>query len=271
MGRILMSDIKTNVEFPTQYLNTILCGDSLEKLKLLPDNCVDLIVTSPPYNFNMNYDLMNDKNSWEEYFNFLNPILYECCRILRWGGRICINIQPSFSEYFPTHHKISNYICNIENMIWKTEIIWDKHNFGCSTTTWGSWMSPSSPYIRYTNEYIEVFCKGDLKHIGNSDISDLTKEQFIDWTRNYWSIAPENRMKKFNHPAMMPEELAIRLIKLFSFQKDVVLDPFNGVGTTTLCAKLTNRNYVGIDISEQYCKTAEKRMKNTKKLFEIYK
>ena len=148
-------------------------------------------------------------------------------------------------------------------LIWKGEILWEKNHYNCKYTAWGSWKSPSNPYLKYSWEFIEVFCKGDLKHEGDSFMADITPEEFKKWVYAKWDIQPEFNMKKYGHPAMFPEELAERIIKLFSFKQDVVLDPFNGVGTTTSVAKKLSRKFIGIDISEEYCKIAEKRLKNT--------
>ena len=114
--------------------------------------------------------------------------------------------------------------------------------------------------MKYTWEFIEVFCKGDLKKEGDKANADLTPDEFKKWTVGKWTIAPERNMKGFNHPAMFPEELAKRAIKLFTYNGDIVLDPFNGVGTTTFVAKTLGRHFIGIDVSDEYCKTAEKRL-----------
>lgn len=126
--------------------------------------------------------------------------------------------------------------------------------------SYGSWKSPASPYMKYTWEFVEVYCKGDLKKAGSSANADITAEEFKAWVVAKWSIAPERHMKEFGHPAMFPENLVERVLKLFSFKGDVVLDPFNGAGTTTVVAKRTGRRYLGIDISSEYCETAEKRI-----------
>jgi len=251
---------KTNNEFPLKFTNKIVCADSEEFLKKIPDNSVDLIFTSPPYNFGLEYKEYEDEKQWEAYFDKLFRIFKECIRILKYGGRIVVDVQPLFSNYIPIHHIISNFF--MENkMIWKGEILWDKHNYNAKYTAWGSWKSPSNPYLKYTWEFLEVFSKGDLKHEGNSKKADITPDEFKKWVYAKWDIAPERNMKKFQHPAMFPEELARRVIKLFSFKDDVVLDPFNGVGTTTKVAKELNRRYLGIDISEEYTKKAKDRLK----------
>jgi len=250
---------KTNNEIPKEFENQIICGDSQKILSKLPDNCVDLVLTSPPYNFGLDYASTEDDNHWETYFEKLFGIFSECVRVLKYGGRAVINVQPLFSDYIPTHHLISNFFIQ-KKMIWKGEILWEKNNYNCKYTAWGSWKSPSNPYLKYTWEFLEVFCKGDLKKNGNSENADISADDFKKWTVGKWSIAPERKMKEFDHPAMFPEELAQRALQLFSFENDIILDPFNGAGTTTSVAKKLNRRYLGIDISEKYCETAKKRI-----------
>ncbi len=249
-----------NNQYPEEYENRIICGDSEEILKKLPDNCIDLVFTSPPYNFGLGYDIGEDGIHWEEYFDKLFLIFDECIRVLKYGGRIAVNVQPLFSDYIPSHHIIANYFMQ-RKMIWKGEILWEKNNYNCKYTAWGSWKSPSSPYLKYTWEFIEVFAKGDLTKKGLTENIDITSEEFKKWVVAKWSVAPERNMKTFDHPAMFPEELVERVLKLFSYQNDIILDPFNGVGTTTVVSKKLNRKYLGIDISEEYCKKAELRIK----------
>lgn len=249
-----------NNPLPTELTDRIICGDSLAVLKEFPDNCVDLILTSPPYNFGLDYEGQQDAHFWDRYFAALFGIFDECIRVLKFGGRIAVNIQPLFSDYIPSHHIISNYFMG-KKMIWKGEILWEKHNYNCKYTAWGSWKSPSNPYLKYTWEFIEVFAKGTLRKPGSAEDADITADEFKKWVIARWSIAPERNMKEFGHPAMFPEELALRIIKLFSFAGDVVLDPFNGAGTTTAVAQRLGRRFVGIDISPEYCAVARSRLK----------
>jgi len=251
---------RQNVELPRKFTNKIIVGDSEEVLKELPDNCVDLVFTSPPYNFGLEYNDHEDGVDWNRYFDKLFRVFRECIRVTKYGGRIAVNVQPLFSDYIPIHHIISNFFMQ-NRLIWKGEILWEKHNYNCKYTAWGSWKSPSNPYLKYTWEFIEVFCKGCLKHDGESDKADITPEEFKKWVYARWDIAPERNMKELGHPAVFPEELVRRVLKLFSFEGDVILDPFNGVGTTTKVAKELNRRFLGIDISEEYCEKARERLK----------
>ena len=249
-------------------MNQIICSDALTALRTMEDNSVDLVLTSPPYNFNMNYDEHNDKSESSDYLSTLITIFNECIRVLKSGGRLIINIQPNYKEYYPTHHAITSAMID-SGLIWRGEIVWLKNNLK-KLTAWGSWKSPSCPYLSYPFEFIEVFSKETLKHPGDKENIDITKEEFIEYVNGHWSIAPETRMKKFDHPAMFPEELVKRCIKLFSYKNDLVLDPFNGAGTTTFVANLLERRYIGIDISETYCQVARERISSTNLLNEFF-
>ena len=251
---------KENNKIPKGFENKIICGDSEEVLKKLPDNCIDLVFTSPPYNFGLDYENHKDGTKWEDYFDKLLRVFKECIRVVKYGGRIVVNVQPLYSDYIPIHHIISDFFMK-NKMIWRNEILWEKNNYNCKYTAWGSWKSPSKPYMKYTWEFLEVFSKGDLKHEGDSKNADITGDEFKAWVLAKWSIAPEKKMKEYGHPAMFPENLVDRALKLFSFKGDIILDPFNGVGTTPKVAKQTGRRYLGIDTSEEYCKKSEERLK----------
>lgn len=243
----------------------ITCIDCIEGLRSIPAGSVDLILTSPPYNFGMEYDTHEDKIDYVQYFAWLEEVFLECARVLADGGRIVVNVQPNFSDYVPTHHRVSE-ILRSHGLLFKGEIIWNKNNWNCKVCSFGSWKSASMPYLKYKWEFIEIFCKGNLKHErreGHED--DICSDEFMQWTVAMWNVPPEHRMEEFGHPAMMPEELAKRCIKLFSFTNDVVLDPFCGTGTTCLVAHRYNRRYIGFDISKQYCETAVKRIEEQKR------
>jgi site-specific DNA-methyltransferase (adenine-specific) len=243
------------------FVNKIVCGDAHTVLSRIPDGSIDLVVTSPPYNFGHAYasDPHTDTHDWNDYFKRLQAVWSECARVLKPGGRIAVNIQPLFSDYIPTHHIISAQLQSL-GLLWKAEFLWEKNNYNAKYTAWGSWRSPSMPYIKYTWEFIEVFDKETHKKAGRREDIDITADEFKEWVIGRWTFPPEIRMKDYNHPAMFPEELPRRLIRLFSYKNDIVLDPFNGAGTTTLAALKNQRRFVGIDSSQQYCETALRRL-----------
>ncbi|MEI8331092.1 MAG: site-specific DNA-methyltransferase [Methanomicrobiales archaeon] len=243
------------------FVNRIICGDAREVLTHIPESSIDLIITSPPYNFGHTYaqDPQNDTHEWNVYFEKLLQVWKECERILKPGGRIAVNIQPLYSDYVPTHHIISRQLTSL-GLLWKAEFLWEKNNYNAKYTAWGSWKSPSMPYIKYTWEFIEVFDKETHKKTGRRENIDITGDEFKEWVLGKWTFPPETRMKDYEHPAMFPEELPRRLMKLFSYKNDIVLDPFNGAGTTCLAARKQGRRFIGIDVSDQYCAMALKRV-----------
>ena len=241
------------------FLDRIIVGDAEEILMTIPTESVDIVITSPPYNFGLDYESDEDTLHWEEYFAKLGRIWAECERVLIPGGRIAVNVQPLFSDYVPTHHIISMQLMSL-GLLWKAEILWEKHNYNAKYTAWGSWRSPSMPYLKYTWEFVEVFAKATHRKEGRREDIDITSEEFKKWVYGRWEITPETKMARLGHPAVFPEELVRRLLLLFSYRGDVVLDPFVGTGTTALVAAKTGRHYIGIDISKEYCGIAEERL-----------
>lgn len=242
-------------------VNCIICGDSREVLDELRDNSVDTYFTSSPYNFGMDYDVYDDKVDWDKYWDLIGDVMIKAYQKGKSGCRIGFNLHPDIKGEYATHVKLIELMEKI-GWKWKFTILWYKGLGKTGTTAWGSWMSPTAPYCRQTWEYVEVFYKDQWKIEVKKADRDIGREEFMAWTDLYWNIAPETRMKKFNHPAMFPEELVVRFLKLFSFKGALVVDPFNGMGTTTKVAHDLKRRYIGIDLSEKYCRMAIKRIEN---------
>lgn len=245
-------------------INYIVVGDACDVCKKLKSDSVDLVVTSPPYNFSMNYDVHDDSMSFKDYYDLIEDVAGELFRAVKPSGRVAINIMPKWDKDSPTHHIITE-IMRMAGFTWFGEIVWlkpYKHS-----TAWGSWASPSSPsFISNRIEFVELFYKGMKTKAGDKGDIDITKEEFLKWIQAVWEVDAENGMvKKYNHPAVFPEEIPMRLIKLLSYKGDVVLDPFNGAGTTTKVAYDLERKYIGIDLSEEYCKTAVRRIRKEEK------
>ena len=253
------SDIIVN-EFPNELLNTIIEG-SCEDMKDIPNNSLHLMITSPPYNVSKEYD---DDLSLQEYLSLLKNCFTETYRVLVDGGRACINIaNVGRKPYIPLSDYISKIMIEIGfNM--RGEIIWNKSAGAGISTAWGSFQSASNPILRDVHEYILIFSKGNYKRERDKNEKELrkdniTKEEFIEWTKSIWTMNPESA-KRIGHPAPFPEELPNRLIKLFSFTNDIVIDPFMGSGTTAIAAIKNNRNFVGYEINKEYINLANNRI-----------
>lgn len=238
---------------------TLKQGDCIDLIKSIESESIDAVITSPPYNYDLGYSEYEDNKVWDEYFNWLDELWVECLRVIKPGGRLIINIQPNWKEYIPTHSILTSRIIDL-GFKWKSEILWEKNNYNCGYCTWGSWASPASPYMKYTWEFVEVFVKGDYKHDGEKENIDISGDEFKEWVTAKWSIAPEMNMKDYGHPAMFPEELPRRLMKLFTYRNDTILDPFMGCGTTGAVCVKNKRNFIGFELDEQYFNTAKQRI-----------
>jgi site-specific DNA-methyltransferase (adenine-specific) len=243
-----------------------------------PDNSVDLIIFSPPYNAGIKYDTWNDSLELPIYLDFLKTVIKECLRVLKVGGRICINVANVMRKpYIPLNLYVMQIFQELKVLL-RGEIVWLKTMQGtpCNgSTAWGSWLSPSNPVLRDSHESILIATKDeDYDHeitpesiiVGSKDTyelqdkgeADLTPKEFKAWTCGEWLMQPESRAR-VNHPAPFPEELPSRLIKLFSYKNAIVLDPFVGSGNTCVAAKKLKRQYIGYDISKKYQMNAQKR------------
>ena len=247
--------------------NKVFCKSS-ETMVELPDNSVHLMVTSPPYNVGKEYD----KNlSLKEYRELLKRVFRETYRVLVPGGRACINVANlGRKPYLPLHTYIVEDMNDI-GFLMRGEILWDKGNSASPSTAWGSYLKANNPVLRDVHEYILVFCKDTFSRSNlQKKKSTITKEEFLEFTKSIWKFSAE-RAKKIGHPAPFPVDLPYRIIQLYTFEGDVVLDPFVGAGTTCIAALKTDRNYIGYDTDRKYCDLSEQRIRyflqEQKKLF----
>ena len=246
---------KTENPFPEEYLNKVILG-SAENMQEIPDNSVHLMITSPPYNVSKDYD----KNlSLRQYLELLENSFRETYRVLVNGGRACINVANiGRKPYIPLSDYISQIMINIGfNM--RGEIIWNKASSASPSTAWGSWMSATNPILRDIHEYILIFSKGDYDRNKKGKQSTIRKEDFIEWTKSVWVMKAESA-KKIGHPAPFPEELPYRLIQLYSFQDDIILDPFMGSGTTAISSLKSHRYFIGYEIEPAYIELCNRRI-----------
>jgi site-specific DNA-methyltransferase (adenine-specific) len=237
-------------------LNKIYCKSS-EDMSEIPDNSVHLMITSPPYNVKKEYD---DDLTLDEYRSLLKTVFTETYKKLVTGGRACINIaNVGRKPYIPLHSYIIQDMLEI-GFEMRGEIIWNKDASAAPSTAWGSWMSASNPVLRDVHEYIMVFSKKSFSRQKEDRINTIEKNEFLEWTKSVWTF-PTVSAKSIGHPAPFPEELPRRLIQLYSFESDIILDPFCGSGTTCLAAMKSGRNYIGYDIMPEYVELSNKRIK----------
>ena len=240
---------------PAEHLNRLFCKSS-EAMDELPECSVHLMVTSPPYNAQKEYD---DDLNLDEYLALLGRVWAETYRVLVPGGRACVNVANlGRKPYIPLHSHIIQQM-QAAGFLMRGEIIWNKASSSSPSTAWGSWQSASNPVLRDVHEYILVFSKGSFGREGKGRESTITREQFLEWTKSVWTF-PAVSARKVGHPAPFPLELPQRLIELLTFKGDVVLDPFAGSGTTCLAAALSGRGYVGYEVSQEYIDLARKRI-----------
>jgi len=240
-----------------QFLDKIFCKSS-KNMEELPDDSVHLMVTSPPYNVGKEYD---EDFTLKEYLKFLKGVWREVHRVLVPGGRVCINIANlGRKPYIPLHTFIVKDMLDL-GFLMRGEIIWNKASSASPSTAWGSWLSASNPTLRDIHEYILVFSKGifSRKNI-NKRKNTISKEEFLEFTKSVWTF-PAESARKIGHPAPFPVELPYRLIQLYTYEEEVVLDPFIGSGQAAIAAVKTNRHYIGYDIDENYVRLAERRIR----------
>ena len=238
-------------------INKIHNTDCITGMKNLNSDSVDLIVTSPPYNLSIKYAEYDDAKALEDYYKWCNQWIEESYRVIKPGGRFCLQIgcfQSNLNE--PTYSTFTE-LFRKSGFVFREFIIWNKNTIP-KRTAWGSWKSPSNPRISPPFEMIINFHKSSPKILEKGE-TDLTKEEFVQWTNGLWIIGPESA-KRRGHPAPFPEELAKRCIKMHSYVGATVVDIFNGSGTTTSVAKKLARNYIGFDITKEYCDLAELRL-----------
>ncbi len=229
---------------------------SSENMEELVDNCVALTITSPPYNIGKLSDV---ELSDEDYWKMIEKCFREVYRVTESGGRLVVNVANlGRKPYIPFSDKYTELLINI-GFIMRGEIIWQKSKGANANFAWGSWLSASNPVIRDIHEYCLVFSKESMTKASKGE-STIGKEEFMDSTLSIWNIPPA-RAKKIGHPAPYPAELVERFIKLYTYEEELVLDPFIGSGTTALGALNLKRNYIGYETNEEYVKLANKRIK----------
>lgn len=251
-------------------------ADGLE-IPDLVDRPVHLIVTSPPYNLGKDYGATTDQFTYAQYLADVEKWGDAWQKVLAPGARVAINIPIDTNGERTGRGKGSRKLTTDKRFmladyhrvfaklgyIYNTTILWDEGNIS-RRTAWGSWKSASDPWVTTPTEAILVYSWQSRKRPDSrGKESDIWRDEFLDWSLGTWRFAGESPSRAGGHPAAFPPELPRRLIKLFSFKGDTVLDPFNGSGTTTAVARSLGRFGIGFDVERKYCAFAAKRIQAT--------
>lgn len=220
---------------------------------------IDLIVTSPPYNVGIKYNSHDDAVSYDDYLDFSSTYLKRCFEVLKDDGRFCFNVPLDKNK--GGQQSIYADLVNIAKKVgfkYHSTIVWNEQNIS-RRTAWGSWLSASAPFVIAPVEMIAILYKNKWKKESGSRISDIDRQDFMDWTNGFWTFSGESKAR-IGHPSPFPVALPHRCIKLFSYVGDVILDPFVGSGSTLIAAVKNNRKGIGVEIDEAYCKIAKERL-----------
>lgn len=243
-------------------------NDDFLSTERIQEGSVDLIVTSPPYNVDIGYNSYDDQISYDIYLEFTRKWLEKAYKLIKDDGRFCLNI-PLDKNKGGQQSVYADIVTIAREIGWKyhSTVVWNEQNIS-RRTAWGSWLSASAPFVIAPVEMIAVLYKKRWKKMSGSRKSDITKEEFMEWTNGVWNFMGESK-KQVGHPAPFPFELPRRCIKLFTFLGDTVLDPFLGSGSTLIACALTNRRGIGIEIDKNYCEIAKQRLINEAKINQL--
>jgi site-specific DNA-methyltransferase (adenine-specific) len=266
--------------------NKIINGDCIKVMASLPESCVDLIVTSPPYNVGIDYDSYNDKQSMEDYWQFTKDWLSESYRILKDDGRIAVNIpyEVNVQDRGGRILFMSEFYQIMKNLGFKFFGLVDLNEQSphrSKTTAWGSWMSPSAPYIYNPKECVilgykknhikkvkgEPQWKGELVDLEQEDgtikqkmmYQEEDKKEFMSLVYGQWEYFADTKQQT---KATFSMDIPMKAIKILTYRNDLVLDPFTGSGTSLVAAEVSGRRWLGIELSESYSKVAKDRVQH---------
>jgi DNA modification methylase len=268
-----VSDDDTVATCPTP--NTIFCADARDMAEV-PDNCVGLVVTSPPYFAGKAYEqaLGEDgiPSTYVEFLQMLEAVFAECVRVLEPGGRVAINVANlGRKPYRSLSADVTWILQDRLGLLLRGEILWQKAEGAGNNCAWGSFQSAANPVLRDLTERVIVASKGrfdrahsraDRAKLGLPHVDTITKEAFMESTLDVWKLRPESA-KRVGHPAPFPVALPEKLIHLYTYKGDVVLDPFMGAGTTAVAAIQAGRQYLGFETDPAYVQLAEERIAGT--------
>ena len=264
----------------------IINGDCIEEMGKFPDSCIDLLVTSPPYNVGIDYDTHIDNQSMEDYWKFTEDWLTQALRVIKDDGRVAINIPYEInvqdrggrvlfmSEFWSVMKKVGFKFFGLVDL--------DENSpHRSKTTAWGSWMSPSSPYIYNPKECVILAYKkdrvkkvkgepqwvGDVIDVEQEDgtvkkktvYQDEDKKEFMSLVYGQWEYFADTKQQT---KATFSLDIPMKAIKILTYRNDIVLDPFCGSGTSMVASVIGDRRWIGIELSSNYCEVARKRVQH---------
>ena len=250
-------------------LDVIHVGDARD-MSAVPDASVALVVTSPPYFAGKEYETALGEGhvpgDYLDYLAMLRDVLAECVRTLEPGGRIAVNVANlGRRPYRSLAADVTTILQDDLRLLLRGEVIWQKQRGASGSCAWGSYQSPANPVLRDTTERVIIASKGRFDRVGRSASpgepggATIPGDEFMEATLDVWEI-PAESATRVGHPAPFPVALVERCIQLFTYDGDVVLDPFMGSGTTAVAAVNTGRRYVGYDTDADYVRRARERV-----------
>ena len=261
-------------------MNTIINGDCVEVMKTLPEGCVDLVLTSPPYGVTVTYDVYDDGGSMEDYWKFTKEWLTQAFRVLKDDGRIAVNVPIEVN----VQERGGRILFNAEFWMMMKEVgfkffgmvdLTEDSPHRVRQTAWGSWMSASAPYIYNPKECVILAYKKYSKKINKGEsqwtgewikteegkmkqiFKDEDKKDFMNLVFGRWEYFADTKSLT---KATFSMDIPVKAIKILSYKNDIVLDPFMGSGTSAVAAETLDRRWIGIELSENYTEIARKRV-----------
>ncbi len=269
--RFVTPEVSTDATVvPPTVLDTVFCADARDMSAIEPAS-VALVVTSPPYFAGKEYEAIlgaGSPSTYLEYLKLLRDVFAECAQVLEPGGRMAVNVANLGRRPFRSLAGDVAVILQDLGLLLRGEVVWWKGRAAGGSCAWGTFQAPGNPVLRDVTERVVIASKGRFDRalaparradLGLPSRATITREEFLEATTDLWELPPE-RAGRVGHPAPFPVELPQRLIELYTYEGDVVLDPFLGSGTTAVAALRTGRHYLGFETDESYVRRAQERI-----------